>query len=93
MNNDRGFAHRGMTQESLLDLSGFDPVAANFDLAIHSSEVFEIAVGSPSCKVAGAIESSPGSAANGSGMKRSAVKPGLLKYPRAHQRRRCTARP
>src|SRR5271165_2451660 len=53
-----GLTYRGVPRERLLDLPGFDPKAADLDLSINPAEVFEIAVGSPSGEVSGAIEAS-----------------------------------
>jgi hypothetical protein len=56
--NDDGLTYRRVPRECMLDLPGLDPKAADLDLSINPAEVFEIAVGSPSGEVSGAIEAS-----------------------------------
>ena len=56
--DNNGIAYPGVPRERLLDLPGFDPKPADLDLAINPAEILEIALGSPSGEVSGAIEAS-----------------------------------
>src|SRR4051812_22119770 len=47
--------HGGMGRERALDLAGLDPIAAELDLTVRATEMFDATVGEPATDVARAI--------------------------------------
>ncbi len=60
--DDGGLGDGGVGGECGFDFAGFDAVAAEFDLVVGASGVFELAVVAPSGEVAGAVHAGAGCA-------------------------------
>lgn len=56
VDEDRGFADAGQGHERGLDLGGFDPESAEFDLVVGAAHVVRLAVGQASGEVSGAVD-------------------------------------
>ena len=48
--------HQSLATQCMLYLADFDTVPTDLDLEVHTSEKFDLAIGLPAAKVAGAVE-------------------------------------
>ena len=74
-----GLPHRRVLQQRRLDLAQLDAEAADLDLVVQPPQELQVAVGPPAHPVARPVQPGPGSAPNGSGTKRSAVRSGRFR--------------